>query len=190
MDMNSDEIVYSSNHKYSNNSVQWYCYWKLRLIMTILSPCITFCKSKIIEILIIELYLISNGMKVNNSVINYGVSNNNTLILFRILLIIFIFGNSGYMQAYCIIRQWNQINIDIKWSLLYQRYLVYGMNYVSNRIRVFCKRINELGYNYCLICQYINYNYCSIIYFIFASDGNNKTVQFKAAIITIYKFIS
>ena len=156
MGINSDEIVYSSNHQYSNSLEQWYCYWILRFIMTILSICSTFCKLKIIQLLIIKLYSISNGMKVNNSVINYGVSNNNTLILFGILLIIFMFENSGYIQAYCIIRQWNQINIDIKWSLLYQTNLIYRMNYVSNRIRLYCTRINELDYNYCLICQYIN----------------------------------
>ena len=128
--MNSDEIAYSSHHDYSNRLGQWYCYWISQFIVTILSLCITFCKLKIMELSIIELYLISNGMIVNNWVINYCVSNNNTLVLFRILLIIFIFENRYYIQVYYITRQWNPINIDIEWPLLYQRYLGDKMNYI------------------------------------------------------------
>ena len=118
MGMNRDEIEYSSNHNHSNSLGQWYCYWILRFIMTILSPCITFCKLKILELLIIELHLISNGMIMNNSVIDYGVSNGNTIVLFGILLIIFIFGNKDYIQEYYTIKQWNWISINIKWSFM------------------------------------------------------------------------
>ena len=131
--MNSDKIV-CIHHNYSNSLGQWYWYLILQIIMTSLTLSIAFCKLKIMELLIIELYFISNGLIINNSVISYGVSSNITLILFRILLIIFIFEklNMDYIRVYYNINQWHQFNIDIKSSPLYQRYLVGIMNYISN----------------------------------------------------------
>ena len=90
---------------------QWHRYLLLQLVLTILFPSISFCKWKTVELLIIELYLISNGMIVNI----YGVLSKNTLTLFTILLRIFIYENKNYcyyyIQLYYKIRQWNLINI-------------------------------------------------------------------------------
>ena len=105
--MSSDEIVYSNHQNHSNSLGQWYCYLILQCIMRIWSLTFRFCKLKIMELLIVELYLILNGMIMNNSVINCGVSSKNTLILFRILLIILIFGNRNYIQVYYKIIQWH-----------------------------------------------------------------------------------
>ena len=104
--VNRDEIVHSVRYNSSNSFGQWYCYLILQCIMRILSLSITFCQWKTMELLIIESYLISNQMSMNNSVIKYGVSSNSALILFRILLIILIFENRDYIQVYYIIRQW------------------------------------------------------------------------------------
>ena len=91
---------------------QWHCDFILGFVMTILLLIITFCKWKNIELIIIELYLISNGMIGNI----YGISSNNTLILFRILLIIFMCENRDYyyyIQAYYKLTQWNLISTEI-----------------------------------------------------------------------------
>lgn len=157
--MNSDKIMYSSQHNHSDSLGQWYYYFILQFFVTIFCVFITFGKLTIMKLLIIELYLILNRMITNNSVINYGVLSNNTLIIFRILLIIFVFESIDYIQIYYKIRQWNSslINIDTKWSLLHQTYLFDKMHNVSNTIKLYYKWINE----YCLIClirQYINYN--------------------------------
>ena len=126
--------------------IQCHCHPILQFVMTILFLIITLCKWKIMQLLIIELYLILDGMIVNI----YGVSSNNTLILLTILLIIFICENREYyyyyyIQVYHKIRQWNLIYIDFKWSLPYQRCLVDKMNYASNAIeliKLYSKWIN------------------------------------------------
>ena len=107
--MNSGDIVYNIRHGYSNNLGQWYFYLISHCIVRIWSLRIPFSKLKIMELLIIELYLISNGMIMNNWVLHYGVSSNNTLILFGILLIliILIFDSRNYIQVCYKIIQWH-----------------------------------------------------------------------------------
>ena len=85
-----------------------------------------FYKLKMMELLIID----QNEMITNNSVVNYEVSSNRAFIIFKILLIFLIFENTDYIRAYYQIKQWNQINTEMRWSLLYQRYLSDIMNYI------------------------------------------------------------
>ena len=118
--MSSNEIVCSIHHNYSNSLGQWYWYLILQCIMRICSLPISFSKLQIMKLLIVELYLILNGIRMitNNSVINYGVSSNNTLALFRIFLIILIFDHRNYIQVYYKIMQWHLIITFCKWKIM------------------------------------------------------------------------
>ena len=126
--MNSNEIGNNNNHNITQ------IVWDKGTIIfditvyfdNVASIYYIFYKLKMMELLIID----QNEMITNNSVVNYEVSSNRAFIIFKILLIFLIFENTDYIRAYYQIKQWNQINTEMRWSLLYQRYLSDIMNYI------------------------------------------------------------
>ena len=97
--MNSDgianNICYNYHHNYSSVLIQWYCCLILHCINTILYLFInTFYKFTMVDLLIVQLRWISNGMIMNNWVIHNNILSRNN-VLFQILSIIFVFGDCG-----------------------------------------------------------------------------------------------
>ena len=168
--INKDEILYSIGYNYSNSLAQWYCYLISQCIMGIWSLAIPFKKLKIIELLIVELYLTSNGMIVNKFVTIYGVSSNITLILFRILWIILILENRNYIQVYYKIRPW-------QYHLLLQFVMIILFPILSV---AFCKcKIMQL----LIIELYLILN--GMIMNIYSESSNNTLTLFRILIMFI-----
>ena len=109
--MNSDEIMHNSNYNYSNCLEQCYSCLVLQFIITILYLFITSYALKIVDLLISQLHLISNGilMITNNSVGNCNISSNHAL--FRIIIIICIFENRIMFEF--IIKQKHVIKLTV-----------------------------------------------------------------------------